>query len=212
MRNINKLFLLHFPPRWDVWTDYNMGSGFVLVSIPQNSESHRHILLRCLMDGFLHGRTVWKKQSFYWPIKLLQKKWQENWRGIVLLVISEPDIMLLYLGTCSLRCVYCDELLAVKKALYQNRILHLFYRKIRKLTLTVALLTALWLSLLKSNYSCGVEGKLSPSPHTTKVTQFPLCHTSSIYFLKMNISGVFSSDWGKGRHKGYILERKKVKM
>ena len=51
--------------------------------------------------------------------------------------------MLLYLGTCSLRCVYCDELLAVKKALYQNRILHLFYRKIRKLTLTVALLTAL---------------------------------------------------------------------
>ena len=65
---------------------------------------------------------------------------------------------------------------------------------------------------VKSNYSCGVEGKLSPSPHTTKVTQFPLCHTSSIYFLKMNISGVFSSDWGKGRHKGYILERKKVKM
>lgn len=43
------------------------------------------------------------------------KKWQENWRGIVLLVIIECDIMLLYLGTCSLQCVYCDELLAVKK-------------------------------------------------------------------------------------------------
>lgn len=61
---------------------------------------------------------------------------------------------------------------------------------------------------VKNSYSYGVEGKLSPSPHTTKVTQFLLCHTSFIYFLKMNISGVFSSDWGKGRHKGCILERK----